>query len=358
MPTMAYRIANWAELYEVTRKGRAATADAPFEDLRPTPLTYIRWKVGGRDDGPGVKRLKASCRTRARYMDARAVFDICVEIAAQNEPQLRGWIVNGGGVPYTPAGLAVVVGYPVRRTERGLAALCDPIAAWMECVEFLPIPGASGHARTCPGASGHARACPGAPSHESTNPNPKHEGLKNEPEHETPQCSALQRSSEGTACRAPTGSVLQFSGRSGSPCSSQPGRRALQGSDGPVAVGEVLPKLCLPGQTQRPDVPDAGELAKSLGAKIALVVPAGFDTEARASTPEHKQFKADITCLFTVATHIVCERMGRPPGEVMRLAEKKALELARSPSCRTVRSRMRIFIAWTKGRLRANGRQW
>lgn len=385
----AYRIVGWREWYECTNKGSAADASTPDSDLKRGPMNYIRWRVGGRDDSPGVKRLKAACKTPGRYMDARAAFSVLIEIAGQNQPKYRGWIVSADGRPYGDEEIASIIGFPVSRTVVALRCLCDPAARWMESAEYTvprhsqEVPGVPGVSGKCqefpavPGSAGSSRnvpAVPDLPSHD--NPNPNMNGNHTEPEHE-------ERGSGGTGDvgdksgdnsppspgfgGVPSGSALSISPGSGSEKKestvTQLLHRAAASSPRhgePAGIGRLLESMVMPSGPvieQRPEVKDAGEIAANLAILLGFVPPAGFRAEDVAMTREHRQYKADVVCLVRIGAHIACGRMGGA-GQVLKAIEKKCKELVRSPTTRNRGTQMRILIGWTKKRLARNGYRW
>ena len=150
----AMRIVNWVLDYEVTKKGHAASAATPIEELRAGPLEFVRYQVYGPRDSAGVKRLRTAAKTQQRYLEARGVFAELLEFAAANAPLYRGWIVDSRGEPYTVESFARMAGLPLRAVTRSIEILASPTAAWITWAPFDP--GASPVVPDLPGIPGDA----------------------------------------------------------------------------------------------------------------------------------------------------------------------------------------------------------
>lgn len=103
-----YRIANWDARYEVTLKGEPAQGRIPIELRRKSKLTYVRSPVHGLSIGPGLDELFAIA-WRPGEVFHWAVFGIfhkLLEIAAAQERDRRGWLLDSDGNPVTPTTMA------------------------------------------------------------------------------------------------------------------------------------------------------------------------------------------------------------------------------------------------------------
>ena len=148
---IAYRVCRWFDLYEVNNKNDVAQ---PGQKLRQSPLPFARWYVHGRSQGAGYRRLAVVCGSSTKLMAAYAVFGKLLELAADNEPRLRGWIVNEQGEPATLDDLVFFTGFPAKAIEQSLLALSHPNVGWIQMVDMDASPEVSGNAPGNPDAAG------------------------------------------------------------------------------------------------------------------------------------------------------------------------------------------------------------
>lgn len=146
---MPYEIREWRERYEVNDKNRAWQ---PGEVLRRAPLDYIRMPVHGRSWGKGFRNLL----NVAGPNDAAAclgVFVKLLELAADNDRDLRGRIVDENGAPLCVRGIADLIGFSEKSIARALKVLADPSVNWIaendgQLPEIPGIPGNAGNSRS------------------------------------------------------------------------------------------------------------------------------------------------------------------------------------------------------------------
>jgi len=100
----AYRIVNWWQ-YEVTDKGKQATAETPLDRLRKRPLLYVRKHTNGHNLTPAWRQLcqdawSAVPGSLAELM-CHGLFDKLLNLAASQDRQFRGWILDHKQRPMT-----------------------------------------------------------------------------------------------------------------------------------------------------------------------------------------------------------------------------------------------------------------
>jgi len=146
----AYRIANWKELYEVTNKGGAAKADTPTEQLKKGPLKYVRWRAYGRRQTEAYRNLlkKAWLQGTMAEMGIFGLFGKLIELAADQEREYRGWVLNRHLQPAGAKEIAGMLGIcDVGCVEKGLQLLTDRDIGWVEIADFRGSPRTSAEAR-------------------------------------------------------------------------------------------------------------------------------------------------------------------------------------------------------------------
>jgi len=139
----AYRIVEWRQRYEVTEKGKAATADTPVENLRKSPLPYVRFKVYGHVHGPAYRKIikRAWMNGQAMELAVFGLFAKLLELAANQTNQFRGWILDEKQQPMTPRQIAEVLDVQeVETVSKALEILCEPAIGWVEIMEFPGTP--------------------------------------------------------------------------------------------------------------------------------------------------------------------------------------------------------------------------
>jgi hypothetical protein len=143
---LAYRIVEWKKRYEVTLKGRAASESTPLAELRKKPLDYVRSKVYGWNRGPALEAIIERAYIPGTIFDAAVfgVFHKCLEVAAAQERQYRGWLLD---IHQQPVGAAQIArlfrSHEVELYQKALDMLCRPDVRWIEFAEFPEAPGSS-----------------------------------------------------------------------------------------------------------------------------------------------------------------------------------------------------------------------
>jgi len=133
----AYRIIEWLKRYEVTEKGKAAGPDTPIENLRKSPLPYVRFPVHGHAHGPAYRKLLARTIAPGEEMAVFGLFAKLLELAANQTREFRGWILDEKQKPASPGQIAEILGIQDRDwVQRAMEILCDPAIEWLEYTEF------------------------------------------------------------------------------------------------------------------------------------------------------------------------------------------------------------------------------
>jgi len=188
--TVAYRITNWRELYEVTGKGAAAGPGIPVEKLRKSPLQYVRWSVHGHSLGPTYRKMvkKAWGVGILMEMACMGLFGKLLELAADQGPKYRGWILDEKQRPINAQQIADILDIKDDgKVESLLEILCDEEINWVELVEFPLQVGAS---RGESGKEGESRGRLGGKVEDSLYKVTEAEGkvsLNNETERDSPE---------------------------------------------------------------------------------------------------------------------------------------------------------------------------
>lgn len=133
----AYRITDWFR-YEVDKDGHAVSVPTPIDSLRIAPLPYVRWRVNGHRQGDGYGRLAEAAGSASRLEAAICTFGRLIELAADENREYRGWILNHRKEPATMADLVRYTKFRAKTLEIGLEVLCHVDAHWLESVEFTP----------------------------------------------------------------------------------------------------------------------------------------------------------------------------------------------------------------------------
>lgn len=144
--TLAYRIVNWRKLYEVTGRGKPAGAETPVEEMRKSPLPYVRWSVHGHSLGPTYRKMvkKAWGVGILMEMACMGLFGKLLELAADQGPQWRGWILDEKQRPINAQQIADILDIKDDgKVESLLEILCHEEINWVELVEFPLQVGAS-----------------------------------------------------------------------------------------------------------------------------------------------------------------------------------------------------------------------
>jgi len=137
--TLAYRIVDWKAKYEVTSKGKAADADTPFSELRKSPLPYVRWVVEGHSLGPTYRKMVKMAWDLGILMDmaCMGLFGKLLELAADQGPKYRGWILDEKQRPMKAPQIAELLDIRDDGTfEKLVKILCHEEINWVELAEF------------------------------------------------------------------------------------------------------------------------------------------------------------------------------------------------------------------------------
>lgn len=143
----AYRIVDWDKDYEVGRKGQQLTSYIPVEGRRKGPLKFVRLKVKGLSIGPILDEIISRCWQPGTifHWAVLGIYDKLLEIAADQEREYRGWILDQKQKPLTPQGFAKRFREPdARLIKRVFDILCHPDVNLLEFREIPEIPGNSG----------------------------------------------------------------------------------------------------------------------------------------------------------------------------------------------------------------------
>jgi len=136
----AYRIVDWWR-YEVTEKGHLAKFDTPFEQLRKKPLEYIRWTNFGHRLGPAFRKLiKKAWPYGPGIAEATfGIFGKCMELAADQTREYRGWILDEKQNPMDAKAIAELLEWDADVVARAMEILCCPEIQWLEFKPFSPL---------------------------------------------------------------------------------------------------------------------------------------------------------------------------------------------------------------------------
>lgn len=122
----AYLIREWEDRYEVNDKNGLWK---PGQNKRSGPLEYIRMPAHGRSWSTGYRTL-----LKLAGKDAAAAFGVftkALELAADNIPEYRGYLVDQKGVPLTADAIADMCGLPESVVSKALNILCDNKLGWL-----------------------------------------------------------------------------------------------------------------------------------------------------------------------------------------------------------------------------------
>ncbi len=316
----AWYIVDWFARYEVTIKGNAAGADVPLADLKQGHHRYVRQKVNGRHKGQGYQRLAQVARTVARLEACMCVFPKLLEIAADDEPGLRGWIVDEQGSPATIEDLAFFTGFRPKTIETALEILSDPRIQWLGTAEYDPLAGPPRHTPGSAGSAGNASKS-GIPSDSYT-------------ETETESNIDIDTDTETRGGGAPSEQ------EAGNPEELAPGGH----SEGSGGVGHSDSDSRRSGGPPPPRAgpPDPRAVAQTL--MLALRI-------TRTSRSE-KQYAADVTCFDKIGGFVATGAIG-PPAKARAMCEEWAAEAMRKAN-----DPVKWFMSKFKKQLGANGNEW
>ena len=150
----AYRIVDWRKRYEVTKKGRKAVGNEPMAELRKTPLDYLRSKNYGHSIGPALQYILDNAWRDNQIFEwsVFGLFQKMLEIAADQEREYRGWLLDKDQMPIYAAQIAKMFrSNQSQLFQDVLDILCNPAVRWLELAEF---PDSSGRVRNVPAVTG------------------------------------------------------------------------------------------------------------------------------------------------------------------------------------------------------------
>lgn len=207
---LAYRIVNWRTLYEVTAKGRQAGVDTPDDELRKSPLPYVRWSVHGHSLGPTYRKMvkKAFGVGILMEMACMGLFGKLLELAADQGPKYRGWILDEKQRPINAQQIADILDIADDgKVQSLLEILCDEEINWVELVEFpLPVGASRGES----GKEGESRGRLGGKVEEPLYKETEAEG-KGSLNYETERDSPASRGESGRVSQAPPSALVSGS---------------------------------------------------------------------------------------------------------------------------------------------------
>jgi len=129
----AYRIVNWWK-FEITAKGRLATAKTPMKDIRKTPLVFVRFPVHGHILTADYRRMVKRAGSNAMACDG--LYKALVGLAGSQVREYRGWILDDRQLPMDPKQVAELLLLPEEQVQQIYAILMDEDVKWLELVEF------------------------------------------------------------------------------------------------------------------------------------------------------------------------------------------------------------------------------
>ena len=156
---LAYRIVGWKQRYEVGDNSKVSPAGKPMEKLRKSPLNYVRLKVYGHKLGPAFRRMTKLAWGFGEAMPPAAfgVFCKLLELAADQQREYRGWILDEKQQPMQVSQIAELIGWTdVAIIKKSLEILTDETIGWVELKEFSQIPPAAGERGGDKGKEGDA----------------------------------------------------------------------------------------------------------------------------------------------------------------------------------------------------------
>ena len=144
---LAYRITGWNQRYEVGDNDKVAPTGKPMGKLRKSPLKYVRLKVYGHQLAPAFRRMTKKAWGFGEAMPAATfgVFCKLLELAADQQREFRGWILDERQQPTKAEQIAELIGWTdVDIIKRALEILTDETIDWVELIEFPQIPPEAG----------------------------------------------------------------------------------------------------------------------------------------------------------------------------------------------------------------------
>lgn len=139
--TLAYRIVNWKQQFEVTSDhGKAAKVDTPLEGLRKSAIPYLRKRVTGHSLSPTYRKLIKMAWEEGILMEMAClgIYDRFLNLAgAQDDPKYRGWILDEKQRPIKVPQIAELLDIRDDGTfDKLVKILCHEEINWVELAEF------------------------------------------------------------------------------------------------------------------------------------------------------------------------------------------------------------------------------
>ena len=134
----AYHIVEWKRLYEVTSKSSPYNPDKPDEELRKTPIPYIRYSDNGLLLSPSYRRL-AKHGNVLGVMMGMACYGLywkLVDIAKNKTRDFRGWIVDENNYPLDPEHIADIL----EIKDRTYIKKAFDLLVYLGKLEYLELP--------------------------------------------------------------------------------------------------------------------------------------------------------------------------------------------------------------------------
>ena len=129
----AYRIVDWWK-YEVTLKGKPATAKTAMKYLRKKPLIYVRFPVHGHTlEDADYRRMVKRAGHEAAACDG--VYKALVGLAGNQVREKRGLILDDWQRPLDVKQVAEFLCLPENQVRGIYAILMDDAVKWLELVE-------------------------------------------------------------------------------------------------------------------------------------------------------------------------------------------------------------------------------
>ena len=134
----AYHIVEWKRQYEVTAKSSPYNPDKPEEELRKTPIPYIRYSDNGLLLSPSYRRL-AKHGNKLGVMMGMCIYGLywkLVDIARDKTRDYRGWILDENNYPLDPEHIADIL----EITDRTFVKKAFDLLVYLGKIELLEVP--------------------------------------------------------------------------------------------------------------------------------------------------------------------------------------------------------------------------
>lgn len=134
-----YRIVDWDKNYEVNNKGRQITSYIPVEERRKGSLKYVRLKVYGLSIDPILDEIISRSWQPGSifHWAVLGIYNKLLEIAADQEREFRGWVLDQKQKPVTPQSFAKRFREPnAMLIKKAFEILCHPDINLLEICEY------------------------------------------------------------------------------------------------------------------------------------------------------------------------------------------------------------------------------